>query len=161
MGESKKVLKIVLADSDEYLEHIRELFKEYTDSLGFDLSFQNFDQEFAELPGKYASPDGKLLLAMYDGKIAGCVALRKFDNDICEMKRLYVRPECRRKGIGKALSIAVINLAREIGYSAMRLDTVPRMKQAIELYYSIGFKDIAPYRYNPIPGTVYMELKLK
>jgi len=155
------VLSIIETLSEQDIAHIRALFKEYTDSLGFDLSFQNFGKEFAELPGKYTPPEGRLLLAIYDDKIAGCVALRKFENDICEMKRLYVRPECRRKGIGKALSIAVINLAREIGYSAMRLDTVPRMKQAIELYYSIGFKDIAPYRYNPIPGTVYMELKLK
>lgn len=161
MGEGKKVLKIVSADSDEYLEHIRELFKEYTASLGFDLSFQNFDKEFAELPGKYAALDGRLLLAIFDEKIAGCVALRKYERDICEMKRLYVRPEFRRKGISTALSIEVINAAREIGYSAIRLDTVPWMKEAIALYHSIGFKDIAPYRYNPIPGTVYMELKLK
>jgi ribosomal protein S18 acetylase RimI-like enzyme len=161
LGESKKVLKIVPVDSKENLQYIRELFKEYTDSLGFDLSFQNFDKEFAELPGKYTPPEGRLLLAVDDDKIAGCVALRKFENDICEMKRLYVRPKFRRKGIGKALSIAVINSAKEIGYSAMRLDTVPWMKQAIELYHAMGFKDISSYRYNPIPGTVYMELELK
>jgi len=155
------VLKIIDEFSEENLNHIRELFKEYTDSLGFDLSFQNFDKEFAELPGKYTPPEGRLLLAIYDDKTAGCVALRKFENDICEMKRLYVRKDFRRKGIGKVLSIEVINSAKEIGYSAMRLDTVPWMKQAIALYHSMEFKDIAPYRYNPIPGTVYMELKLR
>ncbi len=155
------MLKIVLADSDEYLEHIRELFKEYTNSLGFDLSFQNFDQEFAELPGKYALPEGRLFLAIYDEKVSGCAALRKFVDDICEMKRLYVKPEFRRKGIGKALVNTVINAAKEIGYLTMRIDTVPWMKEAIALYHSLEFKDIATYRYNPIPGTVYMELKLK
>ncbi len=161
MGENKKVLKIISVNSGENLQHIRELFKEYTDSLGFDLSFQNYEQEFADLPGKYTAPDGRLLLAIYDDKIAGCVALRKFENDICEMKRLYVQPEFRRKGIGKALSVAIINAAREIGYSIMRIDTVPWMKEAITLYHSLGFKDIATYRFNPIPGTVYMELKLR
>jgi GNAT superfamily N-acetyltransferase len=154
------MLKIVIAESEEHLYQIRGLFKDYTDSLGFDLSFQNFDKEFAELPGKYASPDGRLLIAIYDEIIAGCVALRKFENNICEMKRLYVRSEFRRKGIGKALSIAIISAAREIGYSAMRLDTVPWMKEAIALYHSLGFIDIPAYRFNPIPGTIYMELKL-
>lgn len=154
------MLKITLAESDEHLKEIRTLFKEYTDSLGFDLSFQNFDKEFTELPGKYAFPDGRLLLAIFDEKIAGCVGLRKFDKDICEMKRLYVRPEFRRKGIGKALSITIINMAREIGYSAMRLDTVPWMTEAIALYHSLGFIHIPAYRFNPISGTVYMELKL-
>jgi ribosomal protein S18 acetylase RimI-like enzyme len=155
------VLKIVEVVSQEQITYIRELFKEYTNSLGFDLSFQNYDKEFSELPGKYTQPDGRLFLAIYDEKVAGCVGLRKFEKDICEMKRLYVRSEFRRKGIGKALSLKVIDAAREIGYSAMRLDTVPRMKEAIALYHSMGFKDIAPYRYNPIPGTIYMKLKLK
>lgn len=154
------MLKIITAEIEEHLHEIRELFKEYTESLGFDLSFQNFDKEFSELPGKYATPDGRLLLATYDEKIAGCVGLRKFKDDICEMKRLYVRPEFRRKGIGKALSIAVINMAKEIGYKTMRLDTVPWMKEAITLYHSLGFIDIPAYRYNPIPGTIYMELQL-
>jgi len=155
------VLRIVETFSEQDITHIRALFKEYNDSLGFDLSFQNFDKEFAELPGKYTPPEGRLLLAIYDEKIAGCVALRKFENDICEMKRLYVRKEFRRKGIGKALSLAIINAAREIGYSYMKLDTVPWMREAITLYHSLGFSDISAYRYNPIPGTVYMELKLK
>ena len=155
------MLRIVETFSEQDITHIRALFKEYNDSLGFDLSFQNFDKEFAELPGKYTPPEGRLLLAIYDEKIAGCVALRKFENDICEMKRLYVRKEFRRKGIGKALSLAIINAAREIGYSYMKLDTVPWMREAITLYHSLGFSDISAYRYNPIPGTVYMELKLK
>ena len=188
------MLKIIPAESEEQLNSIRELFTEYTNSLGFDLSFQNYDKEFAELTGKprpslstnrqnklnqtkhahksvicnqnpegrgkYTQPNGRLFLAIYNKNVAGCVGLRKFENDICEMKRLYVRPDFRRKGIGKALSVAIINAAREIGYSTMRLDTVPWMKEAITLYHSMGFIDILAYRYNPIPGTVYMELKL-
>ena len=143
------MLRIVETFSEQDITHIRALFKEYNDSLGFDLSFQNFDKEFAELPGKYTPPEGRLLLAIYDEKIAGCVALRKFENDICEMKRLYVRKEFRRKGIGKALSLAIINAAREIGYSYMKLDTVPWMREAITPYHSLGFSDISAYRYNP------------
>lgn len=160
MGKDKKVLKIVPAESETHLNQVREMFKEYTDALGFDLSFQNFDKEFAELPGKYASPDGRLLLAIYEDKIAGCVGLRKFENDICEMKRLYIRSEFRGKGYGKALAKKIIDIGREIGYQYMRLDTVPNMIEAIALYSSLGFNKIKPYRFNPIKGALYFELKL-
>ena len=154
------MLKIVQAKSASELNKIRELFKEYTDSLGFDLAFQNFEQEFAELPGKYTEPEGRLLLAIYNEQVAGCVSLRKFENNICEMKRLYVRPEFQRKGVGKELTKNIIDISREIGYQYMRLDTVPNMIEAIALYYSLGFYKIKPYRFNPIKGTLYFELKL-
>jgi putative acetyltransferase len=153
-------LKIMQVESEEQLELVRELFKEYVESLGFDLDFQNFDKEYAELPGEYAPPHGCLFLAFYGKKIAGCVALRKFSKGICEMKRLYVRSEFRGKGIGKRLSTVIIKKAREIGYRAMRLDTIPTMKEANALYKMLGFKKITPYRYNPIHGALFMELNL-
>lgn len=155
------MVKFIQAHSKKHIEDVRKLFVEYADSLGFDLCFQNFDQEIAELPGEYAPPDGCLLLALEKSKIAGCVALRKLHNSICEMKRLYVRPEFRGRGVGRELATAIIEEARKIGYSAMRLDTVPAMKKAISLYRSLGFKIIEPYRPNPIEGALYMELALR
>jgi putative acetyltransferase len=152
--------KIIRAESKEYLPQVRDIFEEYANSLGFDLHFQEFNQEVADLPGEYAPPDGRLILAMEDDKIAGCVALRKLGVGICEMKRLYVKPEFRGKKIGRELAQAVIDEARKIGYQRMRLDTVPFMKEAIALYRSLGFKEIKPYRYNPIEGTKFLELKL-
>jgi ribosomal protein S18 acetylase RimI-like enzyme len=155
------VIQLIQVESEQDLETVRGLFKEYATSLGFDLDFQDFKKEFDELPGEYAPPDGCLLLAGYKAKIAGCVALRKMDENVCEMKRLYVRPEFRGKGIGKELSVAIIEKAREIGYKYMRLDTIPAMKEAIALYQSLGFKEIEPYRYNPLKGATFMELALK
>lgn len=154
------MLKIACVESKENLEHIRELFKEYAAWLGFDLSFQDFEREFAELPGDYSPPDGQLLLATYRAQIAGCVALRKFSEGVCEMKRLYVRPQFRGKGIGRSLSESIIAEARKAGYKQMRLDTVPSMQKAIALYHSLGFKEIEPYRHNPIEGATFMELTL-
>ncbi len=154
------MLEIVQADSGEHLHHIKGLFKEYEASLDFDLSFQDFEHELEHLPGEYAHPDGRLLLAIYDKQIAGCVALRKITEEICEMKRLYVRPEFRGHGIGKALALVIIEEAHHIGYTKMRLDTVPSMKEANALYISLGFKPIAPYRYNPVKGAQFMELNL-
>ena len=148
------------ADSEEYLPCVKELLTEYANSLGFDLHFQEFSQELAELPGDYAPPDGRLLLAICEKHIAGCVALRKMSETVCEMKRLYVRPEFRGKRIGKKLARVIIEEARNIGYTRMRLDTVHFMKEAIALYRAIGFKEIEPYRYNPIEGAKFMELNL-
>lgn len=155
------MLKLVSVQSEKDLEIVRELFKEYAKSLGFDLDFQDFKKELADFPGDYAPPFGCLLLAKDKEQIVGCVALRKMDKNICEMKRLYVRKAFRGKGIGKELSVAIIEKAREIGYKYMRLDTVPAMKEAIALYQSLGFKEIEPYRYNPLEGATFMELGLK
>jgi ribosomal protein S18 acetylase RimI-like enzyme len=152
---------IVRARSKRHLEHIKELFTEYATSLGFNLSFQDFDKEMSELPGEYSPPNGRLLLALYNRQIAGCVALRKISKNICEMKRLYVRSAFRGKGIGKNLARLIIQEARKTGYNHMRLDTVPSMKEAILLYYSLGFKKSNPYRYNPIKGAMFMELTLR
>jgi ribosomal protein S18 acetylase RimI-like enzyme len=155
------VLKILDAQAGENLESVRKLFEEYADSLNFDLCFQNFDVELAKLPGEYVPPTGCLLLAMYQNQAAGCVAMRQIDEGVCEMKRLYVRPQFRRNGIGRALAEAVIERAKKAGYSQMRLDTAPTMDTARGLYESMGFKTIGPYRFNPIEGTAFMELMLK
>jgi ribosomal protein S18 acetylase RimI-like enzyme len=149
------------AESHAQIAQTRELFLEYAESLGFSLCFQNFDQELAGLPGEYASPHGRLLLAEYDGQLAGCVALHKLEPEICEMKRLYLRTRFRGKGLGRALAETIIAEARAIGYRRMRLDTVePVMKDAVGIYRRLGFKEIPPYRANPIAGALYMELQL-
>ena len=154
-------IAIVQASTPEDIEQVRTLFLEYADSLGFSLCFQNFDQELRSLPGAYHLPSGRLLLA-YDAEgVAGCVALRKLEDNICEMKRLYVRSAYRGKGIGKLLVDRVIAEARAIGYQRMRLDTVESvMKDAIALYRRIGFREIPAYCNNPIAGALYMELEL-
>ena len=149
------------AETPSQIAQIRELFLEYAESLGFSLCFQNFDQELARLPGDYAPPEGRLLLAEYAGQPAGCVALHKLEPGICEMKRLYLRPQFRGKGLGRALADRIIAEARQVGYHCMRLDTVePVMKDAVAMYRKYGFRDIAPYRPNPIAGAMYMELQL-
>jgi putative acetyltransferase len=154
-------LHAMLAESPEQISTVRELFLEYAQSLGFSLCFQGFDKELAELPGDYAPPEGRLLLADIGGEVAGCVALHKIDNDTCEMKRLYVRPQFRGKGLGKALAEHIIREARAIGYKKLRLDTVePVMRTAVAMYRQLGFHEIAPYRANPIEGALYMELEL-
>lgn len=154
------MLKIFQAKTEESLELVRILFEEYADSLGFDLCFQDFEEELANLPGGYALPEGRLLLGTYRDQVAGCVALRKLSEGVCEMKRLYVRPDLRGLKIGRALAEAVIEQARSIGYARMRLDTVPSMNIARALYMSLGFKETSPYRHNPIEGAVFMELTL-
>jgi carbonic anhydrase len=152
-------LKLVEVTADEGLERIRQLFREYERDLPFDLSFQSFDRELAELPGRYARPAGCMFLATWDAELAGCVALRQIGEGVCEMKRLYVRPALRGRGIGRALAEAIVEEARRIGYKRMRLDTV--LEPAKRLYCSLGFREIPPYQYVPIQSVVFMELDLQ
>jgi GNAT superfamily N-acetyltransferase len=152
--------KIVKANSPEHLLWIKKLFREYADFLSEDLSFQNFEQELNELPGHYALPSGILLLALQDTHPAGCVALRKITPEICEMKRLFVRSEYRNFGVGKALAMAIIKEAVQLGYHKMRLDTLISLQEAIGLYRRLGFYPIEPYCFNPLPGAVFMEVDL-
>ena len=148
-------------DSAEDIQQVRGLFEEYAAWLGFSLCFQNFDKELAGLPGDYAPPNGRLLLALEDDQVAGCVALRKIGEGIGEMKRLYVRPEFRGKGLGRTLTLTIIEAARELGYQRLRLDTLPgTMDQAITMYRSLGFKDIERYYDNPYEAAAFMELVL-
>jgi ribosomal protein S18 acetylase RimI-like enzyme len=154
------MLSIFPAKTREDIELVKQLFIEYAESLGFDLCFQNFEDELANLPGEYAPPTGCLLLAKYQDKAAGCVALRKLSDGICEGKRLYVRSQFRGLKIGRKLAEAVIAEARKIGYSSIRGDTIGSMKIAQALYASLGFKEIEPYCYNPIEGAKFIELKL-
>ncbi|MCX7780785.1 MAG: GNAT family N-acetyltransferase [Negativicutes bacterium] len=139
---------------------MKDLMREYQASLGIDLCFQNFEQELAGLPGDYRPPDGRLYLAADDGKVAGCIALRRFDETTCEMKRLYVRPQFRGCGLARKLTEKIITDAREIGYCMMLLDTLPTMQVAQALYFSLGFREIPSYRFNPVPGTRYLCLNL-
>lgn len=157
----QSALSIVQAGTPEQIEQVRALFLEYAQSLGFSLCFQSFDKELAGLPGDYAPPSGRLLLALRDGRPAGCVALHKLEDGICEMKRLYLRPALRGSGAGRLLAERIIVEARSIGYRRMRLDTVAgTMDAAIALYRRLGFREIPPYRENPVPGALYMELSL-
>ena len=149
------------ADNAPYLQHVRELFVEYEHSLGFPLCFQNFEKELENLPGEYAPPNGALFAAVHQSEVVGCVALTQIDDATCEMKRLYVRPAGRGKGVGTMLVKTLIETALRIGYRSMKLDTVPSMKEAIRLYVSLGFRPTAPYRHNPIPGALFMELDLQ
>ena len=142
------------------LEAVRVLFREYADWLGVDLCFQGFDEELATLPGKYAPPDGRLLLASDGVAVVGCIGLRRIDATTGEVKRLYVRPGVRGHGLGGELARRVIEAAREIGYRRLVLDTLEPMTEARSLYGSRGFREIPAYYANPLPGAIYMELQL-
>jgi ribosomal protein S18 acetylase RimI-like enzyme len=154
------MITVTQVNERDALLSVRALFEEYAASLNFDLCFQGFDEELANLPGNYAPPEGRLLLAFHSLEAAGCVALQKFEEGICEMKRLYVKPQFRGLGIGRTLAETVISEAWKIGYRRMCLDTVPSMHEAQALYDSLGFQDIEPYRHNPVCGTRFMELRL-
>jgi GNAT superfamily N-acetyltransferase len=154
------MLKIFQVETKEDIKTVRILFEEYADSLGIDLGFQNFKEELANLPGCYARPAGCILLARYNEEIAGCVALRRLSDSICEGKRLYVRQKFRGLKIGRKLVEAIIEEARKIGYTRMRGDTLVSMKVAQALYASLGFRQIEPYCYNPIEGAIFIELVL-
>lgn len=159
-SERFRAFEILRVSEGELLDHVRTLFEEYRAELGIDLCFQNFDEELKNLPAGYAPPTGSLLLGTVNNEIAGCVGARKFDERVCEMKRLYVRPEFRGGKIGRHLAESIIEEARSLGYERMRLDTLPSMIRAQKLYESLGFKPITPYRFNPQAGTVFMELDL-
>src|SRR5258706_12592946 len=155
------ITEIIQARSAEDITDARELFREYEGWLEVDLCFQSFAKELAELPGKYAPPDGRLLLARINGQLGGCAALRKINHGICEIKRLFLRPQFRGQGLGRQLAEAIIREAKQIGYERMRLDTLPpKMNDAIALYRSLGFREIGPYYDNPVPGAKFMELDL-
>ena len=154
-------MTIVSAETAEQIEQARHLFREYQSWLEIDLCFQNFERELAKLPGDYAQPAGRLLLAYEESQLVGCVALRKIDERICEMKRLFLRVEFRGYGLGRRLIETIIREAKQIGYERMRLDTLPpKMNDAIDLYRSYGFKEIASYYDNPVSGAIFMELDL-
>jgi putative acetyltransferase len=154
-------MRIIQANSSDHIDQARMLFKEYETWLGVDLCFQNFEKELVGLPGAYAPPAGRLLLAFEDDQLAGCVALKKLSEDVCEMKRLFLRPQFQGRGFGRQLVNAVLEEARSMGYERMRLDTLSeQMSSAIALYRRVGFKEIEPYYDNPVPGALFMELKL-
>ena len=168
----KHRIAIVPADNPVRIAAVRELFKEYAQSLSFNLCFQSFEEELARLPGEYSPPSGMLLLGLVDDQVAGCVAFHRLEGEmagkhgdgpqVCEMKRLYVRPAFRGSGVARELIDCLLRCAAAVGYWRMRLDTVPsEMGRAVEIYRKLGFVEIEPYRPNPISGAKYMELDLQ
>lgn len=159
----KAQVVIAVAESADDIAGARELFREYADWLGFSLSFQDFENELATMPGKYTPPEGRLLLARCAGELAGCGALRPLEPGVCEMKRVYVRPGFRGLGIGRELVERLIAAGRQIGYRTIRLDTIPaKMSDAHRMYLALGFQSIPPYYPdNPQPGVCYLELSLR
>jgi len=151
---------IVDAQMPEQVAVVRRLFRDYAESIGVDLEFQGFSEELESLPGDYGTPSGALLLAEEDGEFVGCVALRQLEDGVCEMKRLFVAPAGRGKGLGLKLAEAIIIRACELGYEKMRLDTLETMTEARDLYHSLGFKPIEPYCHNPLTGAEFYELEL-
>ena len=156
----KSAIEVEYVFEGPMLEEVRALFREYASWLAIDLSFQGFAQELAGLPGEYAAPHGTLLLGLVRGAAAGCVAVRRREDRACEMKRLYVRDSFKGHGRGRVLAEHAIEWARRAGYQRMLLDTLPSMAAAQRLYEALGFRDVAPYRFNPVAGTRYMELRL-
>lgn len=155
------MVRLDRASTASDLEAVRTLFQEYADSLGVDLGYQGFGREVSTLPGDYAPPGGTLLVARSDDEIVGCVGVRTLGEGTAEMKRLYVRPAGRGLGVGRTLAVAAIDFARSAGFERMRLDTLPQMRRAQELYRALGFVPIEPYRYSAVPGTVFLELDLR
>ncbi len=157
-------ISLVTPDDDELVELARGIFREYANSLGIDLEFQNFDAELASLPGPYAPPEGHLMLVFVDGELAGCGAFRGLADvdyaNACEMKRLYVRPAFRRFGLGRLMAQALLDEARRAGYSVTLLDTLDDMEAARSLYTSLGFEEIPPYYFSPIAGSHYLKAEL-
>ena len=163
-ADSAPEITLVRADAAPWIEPAREILREYASSLAVDLCFQNLEAELASLPGEYAAPAGQLLLAFVGDALAGCGGLRALPDadhaNACEMKRLYVRPAFRRFGLGRVLAEALLDEARRAGYSAMLLDTLDEMESARELYATLGFVEVAPYYFNPIPGAHYLKAEL-
>jgi ribosomal protein S18 acetylase RimI-like enzyme len=159
MDAGLRIVAVTEADSG-LVADARSLFEEYAGSLGIDLGFQHFDQEMARFPSDYLPPEGSLRLAVSAAGAAGCVGVRRFEEGICEMKRLYVRPTARGAGLGRRLAEAAIESASDLGYGRVRLDTLATMEAARELYRALGFVEIAPYYHNPLAGTRYMERAL-
>ena len=157
-------INLVIADTPQLLDEAREIFRDYAASLDVDLCFQNFDDELRCLPGEYAAPHGYLLLAFVDGALAGCGAMRPLPDvdyaNACEMKRLYVRSAFRRSGLGRLMAQALLDEARRSGYSAMLLDTLDDMEAARGLYGALGFEEVPPYYFNPLPGAHYLKAEL-
>jgi ribosomal protein S18 acetylase RimI-like enzyme len=158
-------IALLTPDTVALLEATRQVFREYAEQLGVDLCFQNFEAELATLPGDYVPPQGALLLATVDGAVAGCVAMRALpdvdDGNVCEMKRLFVRTAYRRLGLGRLLAQALIDRALLAGYSAMMLDTLDDMEAARGLYATLGFEEVPPYYFNPVPGAHYLRVRLR
>jgi ribosomal protein S18 acetylase RimI-like enzyme len=150
----------LVGEGDSRIEEIQKLLLEYAEWLGVDLCFQGFNEELASLPGRYAAPGGALFLSMRGTEAAGCVAIRGLDDDVCEMKRLWVRPRFRGQALGLRLATAAIDAALRLGYRTMRLDTLAPMREALRLYRNLGFREIPAYYDNPIPGAVYLEKSL-
>lgn len=163
-GDATPAIHLITPDSPQWLEATRTIMREYAEGLGVDLCFQRFEDELAALPGEYADPAGSLLLALVDGEVAGCGAMRPLPDcdypNACEMKRLYVRRAFRRFGLGRQIARALMDRATEAGYSVMLLDTLDDMEAARGLYASLGFEDVPPYYYNPIPGAHYLKADL-
>jgi GNAT superfamily N-acetyltransferase len=155
------MIKYKISKSEKDFADAKDLFVEYANSLNFELCFQNFEKEISDLSAQYSEPTGCIILCYENDKPIGCVGLRKFAEDVCEMKRLYLRKEAHGKGIGRVLANKIIEKAKELGYKKMQLDTIETMKEAIALYKSMGFKEISPYRFNPVQGVIYMEFDLE